>query len=146
MLLEEQTLKAEIEGLKETLAKTTEIVQALVKMTTREDVAQTIKQGLIAQAKLDQALRELEELKKRYADCVPKVVQDERDVVEADLEEAQANLEDKERQIETLETNIKGARHISSWMFNAGHPTATAFNVFVHEYSQLMLLKAPHHV
>ena len=55
MQLEEQTLKAEIDGLKETLAKTTEIIQAPIKMTTREDVAQTIKQGLIAQAKLEQA-------------------------------------------------------------------------------------------
>ena len=77
MLLEEQTLRAEINCLKETLAKTTEIVQAPIKMTTREDVAHTIKQGLIAQARLDQALKELEDLKVKYVECVPKTVQDE---------------------------------------------------------------------
>jgi len=31
-------------------------------------------------------------------------------------------------------------------MFNVGHQTTTVFNVFMHEYSQLMLLKALHHV
>ena len=146
MQLEEQTLKAEIDGLKETLARTTEIIQAPVKMTTREDVAQTIKQGLIAQAKLDQALKELNDLKARYSDCVPKTVQEERDAAEADLEEAHANLEEKERQVDNLESSILGARLISTRIFNAGQPTATVFNVFVHEYSQLMLLKAPHNV
>ena len=97
-----------------------EIVQAPLKMTTREDMALTIKQGLIAQAKLYQALKELEDLKSRYVDYVPKTVQDERDVTKVNLEEAQDKLEDRERQIEDLETSIQGARHIISRMFNVG--------------------------
>ena len=115
-------------------------------MTTQEDVAVTIKQGMIAHTKLDQALRELEDLKKRYADCMSKYVQDERDMAEAKLEEAQANLQEKDNQLELQEKSIKGAKHINSRMFNAGHPTTNVSNIFVHEYNQLMLLKAPHHM
>ena len=43
-----------------------------------------------------QALKELEGLKRIYANCVPNLVQDERDVVETDLEEAHTTLEEKE--------------------------------------------------
>jgi multidrug efflux pump subunit AcrA (membrane-fusion protein) len=140
---DEQALRSEISTLKETLARTAEIVQAPVKMTSREDVAQTIKDGLIAKARLEQALKQIEDLKARHTGCVPKEVQMERDMAEADLEDAQLKLEEKDSMLDSLGSNILGARVISTRIFNAGQPTATVYNVFVHEYSQLMLLKAP---
>jgi len=50
--LEEETLQVEIRILKENLAKTIVIIQALVNMITREDVSMKIKKGLIAEREL----------------------------------------------------------------------------------------------
>jgi len=60
-----------------------------------------------------------------------------------DLGEAIATIADKDQKIERQEVYMEWESKISQHMFNARHPKATIYNVFIHELSQLMPIKVP---
>jgi chromosome segregation ATPase len=110
--LQKQTLAEEVEQLKATLARTEEVIRTPIQLNSNADLVNKIKQGMVTERKLEQTRKELENWKQKYEKFVPASVQDERDQLEAELDDALALITEKDHELERLEEYMEGASHI----------------------------------